>query len=208
MFCPNCGKQLPDDARFCGGCGTKVEAAPQAPAAPKAPTGPKLSAPNSLLSGNLLDSLKNRSLFFFGSLATTLLALFFLLGKQIKASVSFMGYTESQNASMFEDLTFWKVLFILLHLAAIAVALLPLILDGKWKLWNQIPVAGVAALTVLWMLVVLIILLVEIKEYGFGSAAKVGLSFSGVVLLLLDFGTIALSVLSFLKDMKSGMKFF
>lgn len=25
MFCRKCGEQLPDDAKFCGKCGTKVE---------------------------------------------------------------------------------------------------------------------------------------------------------------------------------------
>ena len=44
MFCPNCGKQIPDDSRFCVGCGTPVaqtapaahpeQAEPQAYAAP------------------------------------------------------------------------------------------------------------------------------------------------------------------------------
>ena len=33
MFCPNCGTQLPDDARFCGSCGAQItpvrQAAPQ-----------------------------------------------------------------------------------------------------------------------------------------------------------------------------------
>ena len=46
MFCKNCGNQLPDNALFCGSCGTKVEApaAPQQPAyeapqpAPQQPT--------------------------------------------------------------------------------------------------------------------------------------------------------------------------
>ena len=36
MFCSNCGKALPDDARFCDGCGAKMDAgavsAPEAPA--------------------------------------------------------------------------------------------------------------------------------------------------------------------------------
>jgi predicted nucleic acid-binding Zn ribbon protein len=31
MFCPNCGKQIPDDARFCGECGNTIEAAAQNP---------------------------------------------------------------------------------------------------------------------------------------------------------------------------------
>lgn len=29
MFCPNCGRQLPDDAQFCGNCGTPVETPPE-----------------------------------------------------------------------------------------------------------------------------------------------------------------------------------
>ena len=50
MFCKNCGNQLPDDALFCGSCGTKVEApaAPQQPAyeAPQpAPQQPAYVAP-------------------------------------------------------------------------------------------------------------------------------------------------------------------
>lgn len=41
MFCTNCGTQLPDTARFCPRCGTKVEA-PSVPVPPKTvlPTGP------------------------------------------------------------------------------------------------------------------------------------------------------------------------
>ena len=46
MFCKNCGNQLPDDALFCGSCGTKVEApaAPQQPAY-EAPQQPAYVAP-------------------------------------------------------------------------------------------------------------------------------------------------------------------
>lgn len=207
MFCPNCGKQLPDDAKFCGGCGTRMEAPKPAPDANKPPVGIKIPVPNIPLSGNRMEELKKRSLFFFGSLVTLLLALFFLLGNQLKGKVSLFGYTETQNFSMFMDHNFWKVLFILLFLAAIVVALLPLITGGKWKLWNQIPAAAVSALSVLWLLIVFVAAKIEMRNYGFGSSAKLGLSFAGVMLLLLDFGTIALSVLSFLKDMKDGMKF-
>ena len=28
MFCPNCGKELPNDARFCGSCGMRLAAVP------------------------------------------------------------------------------------------------------------------------------------------------------------------------------------
>jgi len=39
MFCPNCGKQLNDDAKFCSGCGAST--IPGQPAENAAPAGPK-----------------------------------------------------------------------------------------------------------------------------------------------------------------------
>ena len=43
--------------------------------------------PEITLSGDRLGELKNRNLFFFGSLATLFIAMLFLFGKQIKAKV-------------------------------------------------------------------------------------------------------------------------
>ncbi|MBE7070871.1 MAG: zinc-ribbon domain-containing protein, partial [Ruminococcaceae bacterium] len=43
MFCKKCGSTLPDNATFCGNCGTPVaapDAAPVAEAAPVAPVAP------------------------------------------------------------------------------------------------------------------------------------------------------------------------
>ena len=206
MFCPNCGKQLPDDARFCGGCGNRLETPKEMP--PVSEAVPVMTVPKTAFSGIHLDELKNRNLFFFGSLASLFVTMLFLFGKQIRAKISLFGFTETQNFSMFLDHNFWKFVFIVLFLGAIAVALLPLVLDGKWKLWNQIPAAGVSAVSVLWLLIVLVVARVELNKQGFGSGmTKIGFSFGGVVFLLLNFATIALSALSFLKDMKDGMKF-
>lgn len=41
MYCPNCGKQLADTAKFCTGCGTKIDA-PAPSAAPPYPAPPPL----------------------------------------------------------------------------------------------------------------------------------------------------------------------
>ncbi len=40
MFCPNCGKPIPDDARFCGECGTVITEAEAAEKKPKNPAFP------------------------------------------------------------------------------------------------------------------------------------------------------------------------
>ncbi len=39
MFCKNCGRELPDSAKFCGACGARVSvpAAAGGPASPKPP---------------------------------------------------------------------------------------------------------------------------------------------------------------------------
>ncbi len=42
MFCPNCGKALPDTAKFCPDCGTAIKAA--APAVPEPPIAPQAPA--------------------------------------------------------------------------------------------------------------------------------------------------------------------
>ena len=56
MFCPNCGTQLPDDARFCGSCGTRITAAhvdgageksgSATPAQGRGPAGVEVAAPS------------------------------------------------------------------------------------------------------------------------------------------------------------------
>lgn len=40
MFCPKCGTSLPDDASFCGSCGSKIEVAGGAPQVPAPQTAP------------------------------------------------------------------------------------------------------------------------------------------------------------------------
>lgn len=37
MFCPNCGKQIPDDSKFCVGCGSPIAQAPESTPAQAAP---------------------------------------------------------------------------------------------------------------------------------------------------------------------------
>ena len=45
MFCPKCGKELPDNAKFCGGCGANVNAPVSAPEPVKQSVPSQQSAP-------------------------------------------------------------------------------------------------------------------------------------------------------------------
>ncbi len=55
MFCPNCGKNLPDGAAFCTECGTKVGATP----APSAPIYTPAPAPTNPILDDSIGALKN-----------------------------------------------------------------------------------------------------------------------------------------------------
>ena len=41
MFCPNCGTQLPDEANFCGTCGTRLNVQPAPQTVPEEPMAPQ-----------------------------------------------------------------------------------------------------------------------------------------------------------------------
>jgi len=43
MTCPNCGTEINDNRRFCGKCGTELNAAPSAPSTPPPPVAPPSS---------------------------------------------------------------------------------------------------------------------------------------------------------------------
>ena len=40
MFCKNCGREIPENARFCGGCGTPVSRPEEIPVQPESPAEP------------------------------------------------------------------------------------------------------------------------------------------------------------------------
>lgn len=94
MFCPKCGKQLNDDARFCGACGTSINGdAPAKPAAPAAP-----AAPFSVKA--VVDQLKQYKALFilaFAVLAFIIAIPHLTSNFDITATVSYGG--RSQSAS-------------------------------------------------------------------------------------------------------------
>ena len=58
MFCHNCGHQVPDDASFCGGCGTNLKVNTQVPPSQAQPN-IQSAAPNTTATANTTNTTSN-----------------------------------------------------------------------------------------------------------------------------------------------------
>lgn len=122
MFCPNCGAKLEDGALFCGECGTKVAAAPQAAttAAPAAQA-PALSKPLvSFKIGNKDFSIVKEKIDFIGLIAAVV-AFIALFMPYYTVSVSILGQKAKESANFFTGTpsnAVFIMIVILLYIAA------------------------------------------------------------------------------------------
>lgn len=122
MFCPNCGAKLEDGALFCGECGTKVAAAPQAAttAAPAAQA-PALSKPLvSFKIGNMDFSIVKEKIDFIGLIAAVV-AFIALFLPYVTVSVNFLGQKAKESANFFTGTpsnAVFILIVILLYIAA------------------------------------------------------------------------------------------
>lgn len=122
MFCPNCGAKLEDGALFCGECGTKVAAAPQAAttAAPAAQA-PALSKPLvSFKIGNKDFSIVKEKIDFIGLIAAAV-AFIALFMPYYTVSISILGQKAKESANFFTGTSsnaIFIMIVILLYIAA------------------------------------------------------------------------------------------
>lgn len=122
MFCPNCGAKLEDGALFCGECGTKVAAAPQAAttAAPAAQA-PALSKPLvSFKIGNKDFSIVKEKIDFIGLIAAVV-AFIALFMPYYTVSISVLGQKAKESANFFTGTpsnAVYIMIVILLYIAA------------------------------------------------------------------------------------------
>ena len=211
MFCKQCGKEILDQSKFCSGCGARQEVQvsrqPQSPRPkvelPKVEM-PKFDLPKIDIPDGPLSCLKSRPIFFFGALIAMLISRLFTLGMHVKMTATIWGMTESESVSMFGDLPALKITSAVLFLIGLALVLLPLATDGKWKKWHQIPAAVVSFVHIAWLLIV--------QAAGKASAGyysgivKVNFTFNGIVFILLNLAVIALLIASMVKDSRNAEK--
>ena len=221
MFCNQCGKESPDQSKFCGECGSRLEiqVPQQSPVVnepaeqPKSSWSkvelpkvelPKINMPKIDIPDGPLSCLKTRSVFFFGALIAMLISRFFTLGMHVKMTATLWGFTESESVSMFGDVPALKITSAVLFLIGLALVLLPLATDGKWKKWHQIPAAVVSFVHIVWLLIVQAAGKASAGYYS--SMVKVNFTFAGIVFILLNLAIIALLVASMVKDSQNAEK--
>lgn len=218
MFCKNCGTQLNDDAKFCPACGAAVqEGTPtvqqQGPAVYQQGPAVYQQAPAAAPKSDIVSKLLSMKGLYVITIAMLFLSFIFFFTDTLHMTASYSGekqsitFTASEmmiDGIYFEDeeimegaeMEGWDVFTILLYLAALIVAALPLIpvLNFKFKpskLW----LARLTNLWIIaWMLIMMFALAEEYSGEAFGLKVTAGASFTGWLMLILS---IAVFVLSF-----------
>lgn len=112
-----------------------------------------------------------------------------LYGKVVKASVSVFYTTESQAATIFEDLVWLKVILILMYIGVLLITLFAVITKNRSKLFG-IPLIAISSLQMLIFIIISAVAAHKVKEDGYGIA-KFGLTATGVFYIIFTLLTVA-----------------
>lgn len=149
MFCWKCGKELPEGARFCPGCGTQTAGERTAFTFENIHAGGMQSFAPTLSHGKIgVERLRDCKGYFWGTIACLILVLFFLGGEMFEVSFEFFT-TQVERFTMFEGKDGLKTLFALVFLTSCAVLLIPLVMNKEWAGWNVYPAVIAPALSLL-----------------------------------------------------------
>lgn len=193
MTCKNCGNIIPNGAAFCGKCGTPVKQEQsfveygQGNAQGNAQR-PVYAGVGSEKSGKVKQMC-------IGLCVMHVLQVIFWFTSFMYASVSFMGMTQKESASIAAfcsegDIGFFTPVFIVLFIAAALVAILPVLKNSMEKRRRMIFSKIVSILTVAIML-----LIRWAGKEVLDGYASVGFTFTGWLFIL---DTIAIFVLTVL----------
>lgn len=156
MFCYKCGKEIPDDASFCSGCGTRQDAGKKSFSFESIHSGNvKISLPEKKVFSGRLDILGGCKPYFFCAVAGLVLALFFLGAQMFEVTFEFMS-TRVERFSMFEDREFLKFLFIVAYLLSAVLMLVPFATKKEWETWNVYPAICVPIISVVVLMFIMI----------------------------------------------------
>lgn len=188
MFCWKCGKELPEEAKFCPGCGAQINGEKRTISA-------EIIAPHTDNIKRGLGALKDCKGLFLGTIAGIIMALFFLGGEMFEVTFEFFT-TFSERFTMFEENESLKTVFILAHIAVLTLMVMPLLTGKTWGSFHLYPAAVIPLINV----VVFFIIMLSVKEQMAESMmmdavqAKVALTANGWLFLLVNIATELLAI--------------
>lgn len=198
MFCYKCGKEIPDDASFCSGCGTKQEMGRKAFSFENIHSGNvKIPLPEKRVFSEGMNILEKCKAYYFCAVAGLVLALFFLGAQMFEVTFEFMS-TRVERFSMFEERAFLKFLFVVAYLLSAILMLVPLATKKKWETWNMYPAIAVPVISVVILLLIMMSAKNQMADSWMMEAveAKATLSAGGWFFVLINVATTACAVKS------------
>ena len=200
MFCPQCGNELVEGKPFCTKCGAQVSAAPVA----AAPVNRKSFIENIK---EFLESLGCAKFFYLGTVVLSTLSFLFMF---------FPMYGISNNGCMiatdmffsfstFSPMVVLVIFAILFVLSAIAAVVLPAFMP-KLRSIPFLYAAPAAIFTIIFFYVIIrwFVLMgsMDSLRYMMGLGGTLGITYPGVVYILVSLGAVACSIFLFLKSFK------
>lgn len=199
MFCVKCGKELPDDAQFCSGCGTKVGGEKRTVEIPKLDIGALKEKAEKRKTKGLEEGMKileSCKWFFFGGIVALIVAMFFLGAEMFEVNYQLLWSDRTETFTMFNDRNFFKVLFIFGYLLAAGMLLYPLFAGKIWKLDHFYLALGMPVLSILVLIFVMIAAKNKMADDSLMQAvdAAVTLSTSGWLFIIINLLAVGLLV--------------
>lgn len=196
MFCWKCGKEIPDDASFCSGCGTKQEMGRKAFTFENIHSGNvKISLPERNQVAKCMNRLGASKVYFFSVITGLVLALLFLNGEMFEVTFEFLS-TRVERFTMFDGRDFLKFVCVAGHLLSVVVLLFPVVTGKQWKGWNLYPAVVVPVFSVLSLLIIMASAKNQMADSWMMEAveAKASLTTGGWFFLLISVATVFLAI--------------
>lgn len=191
MFCPQCGNELVEGKPFCTKCGAQVSAAPVA----AAPANRKSFIENIK---EFLESLGCAKYFYLGTVVLSTLSFLFMFfpvyGYAYRGGM--LAFDMFYSFSTFSPMVVLVIFAILFVLSSIAAVILPAFMP-KLRSIPFLYAAPAAIFTIIFFYVI-IRWFVLLGSFG----GMIGITYPGVIYILVSLGAVACSVFLFLKSFK------
>lgn len=189
MFCWRCGKELPEQASFCPGCGTQIDdnQSVRGENIAKAESS-LLRTVNSNTINERMNLLKDFKGVFWGTIVCLIVAILLVGGEMFE--ITYKLFTDySVSLTMFGGREALKVILVLANLIAVVLMLAPLVTGKSYERYNLVPAVIIPIANILILLIVMMSAKEEMNKSMLIEAvhAKASLTGNGWVFLIVNF---------------------